>query len=192
MRDFFKGELKTLKIKTGLNQYEKLSELPDAQNQIKLLLDSLVIVCNEFPYIPESDKVRIIQENIIRDQDFQSLNSRVIWKWLNGKKDSYFKELAHIESVSEPPLTGEARDKAIETWLAAVNKMDNNFRVTNDRFKDVREVRNENHASYKPIDADEAMKKQIHLKWIKENFDARTGKPLPTWISEEEWNKLNN
>lgn len=90
MRDFFKSELQTLKAKTGLNQFENMSAMPDKEKQFKILFDSLEMVCAEFQYIPDNDKKRIIQEQIIRDQDFTGLNSRVVWKWLNANKDHYW------------------------------------------------------------------------------------------------------
>lgn len=90
MKDFFKTELQTLKAKTGLNQYETFSNMPDAAKQIGILLDSMVLACNEFPYIPDFDKCAIIQKMIIQDQDFTALNSRSVWKWLNMHKDIYW------------------------------------------------------------------------------------------------------
>lgn len=103
MRDFFKSEFKTLKLKTGLNQYENLCALEDAENQIKLLLDMLVRVCDDFAYIPDNDKKRIIQEGIYRDTEFTQLVPRVVWKWLNAQSAKYFKEAAHIKPEKEAP-----------------------------------------------------------------------------------------
>lgn len=31
--------------------------------------------------------------------------------------------------------------------------------------------------------------RELHIQWIKENYDPYTAKPLPGWISEEEWLK---
>lgn len=90
MREFFKSELESLKAKTGLNQYENLSAMPDAIKQFKILFDSLEMVRAEFHYIPDDAVKQIVQESIIRDQDFTSLNSRVLYRWLNAKKDYYW------------------------------------------------------------------------------------------------------
>lgn len=105
MRDFFKSELETLKIKTNLNQYERLCELPNAKEEIKLLFDLLEKVCNEFPYIPEDQKKRIIQTGIYRDTDFTGLTPRIVWKWLNAESGKYFREDAHkpIEQTTPVP-----------------------------------------------------------------------------------------
>jgi len=119
MKEFFKSELQTLKAKTGLNQYETFSNMPDAANQITILIDSMVLVCKEFEYIPDTDKQKIIQKMIIQDQEFTALNSRVVWKWLNMHKEAYWAKSQ--EKVQEPeqvgPLTPET-EKMISEYLA--------------------------------------------------------------------------
>lgn len=122
MRDFFKSELETLKAKTGLNQYENFSAMVDSEGksigakQIGILLDSMVLACNEFPYIPDMDKCTIIQKMIIQDQDFTALNSRSVWKWLNMHKDVYWGKIKTEEEnpVEYPPLTEEEKKELEE------------------------------------------------------------------------------
>lgn len=36
---------------------------------------------------------------------------------------------------------------------------------------------------------EEAVLKELHWEWTRANFDPITGKPLDTWVSEEEWMK---
>lgn len=38
--------------------------------------------------------------------------------------------------------------------------------------------------------ADQAYQKERHIEYLKNNYDAKTGEKLPTWISEREFNKL--
>ncbi len=102
MREFFKQELKTLKAKTGLNQYENLSALPDAEFQFKILFDSLELACEDFKYIPDKDKERIIQKGIVTAENFTGLNSRVVWAWLNANKEHFWAvETAKQSATSE-------------------------------------------------------------------------------------------
>lgn len=109
MREFFKSELKTLQVKTGLRQYENISAMPDAEFQFKILFDSMIAVCNEFSYIPDNDKKRIIQEQIIKDQDMTALNSRTIWKWFNANKDHYWAVAqAKKDPIKHTPVDFEA------------------------------------------------------------------------------------
>ncbi len=116
MKDFLKSELKTLKAKTGLNQYETFSAMPDAERQITILLDSMVLACNEFPYIPDMDKCQIIQKMIVQDQDFTALNSRSVWKWLNMHKEVYWGKIKHEaeKEIEHPPLTEEEKKELAE------------------------------------------------------------------------------
>lgn len=191
MREFLKSELKTLKAKTGLNQLENLSALPDSQNQIKILLDSIMLVFDEFHFIPDNDKKRIIQENIIRDQEFQGLNSRVVWRWLNAQKDKYYKELAHRESESgEPPLTGEARDKAIAEWLQAVNKLENAVTVKEDKYSEIRANWNPDKKKYTPLSDEEVLRRNAHIEYVKA-MQKLYGTDDTKWDDEFEWISAN-
>lgn len=130
MRDFFKQELQTLKAKTGLNQYENLSAMPDAAFQLKTLFDAIEYVCSQFAYIPDEDKKAIVLEGIITDQEFNQLNARTVYKWLNAKKDRYFKEMAHMptEPVAEP-LKGKEMEDMLKYWESELMGTTNNFNV---------------------------------------------------------------
>jgi hypothetical protein len=41
--------------------------------------------------------------------------------------------------------------------------------------------------SYPSTSASEIRQRELHLEWIRENFDARTGEKLQGWIPEPEW-----
>src|SRR5688572_20894089 len=140
MREFFLDLLQNLDKLTGLKQYEKLLQTTNPKEEIKTLLDILCRVTDQFPYIPDEDKKRIISDAVINDQEFIGLNAKIVSKWLNQRKDHYFQELAHQQKALErEPLTGEARQKKLEEFLAAVNKVDVNFTNKVDMYKEVRE-----------------------------------------------------
>lgn len=191
MRSFFKSELETLKAKTGLNQYETFSNMPDAPHQIKILLDSMILVCQEFHFIPDEDKKRIIREMITRDQEFTGLNSRVIWRWLNAKKDQYYKELAHREAeAGEPPLTGEARDKAIQEYLNAILQVDNNFKVSNDKYSEIRAQWNPEAKKYQPLSSEQVRIRKAHVEYVRA-MQAEFGTDDTKWPDEMDWIEKN-
>lgn len=121
MRDFFKSELESLKAKTGLNQYENLSAMPDAPKQFKILFDSLEMVRAEFHYIPDDAVKQIVQEQIVREVDFTSLNSRVLWKWLNSRKDFYWAQYqSQVEKQAQTtPVPFEALPEALQKEIEA-------------------------------------------------------------------------
>jgi hypothetical protein len=125
MRDFFKQELKSLSRNTGLKQYEKILELEGWEKETSELLDALCKVCNQFDYIPNEDKAKIIKQNIITDQEFTGFNARIIYKWLSQAKSVYFKEAAHVPSgpsESAPILEGEERKKMLQKWLESLGE----------------------------------------------------------------------
>lgn len=42
-----------------------------------------------------------------------------------------------------------------------------------------------------PTPAEVLIQKQLHMQWIRENFDAKTAQPLPTFMKEDEWLAVN-
>lgn len=190
MRDYFLNLLQNLDKLTGMKQYEKLLQMPDYKSEINHLLDILCRVCDQFPFIPDDDKGRIISDAVIADQDFIGLNAKIIFKWLNLKKQSYFKEMAHQESEpSAPPLEGEALEKRLAEWQESLAKLQTNYVQRVDIYQTVREQwqPKEGTEKYTPRNDGFVSEHQRHLDWIKANFDARTGKPLPTWVPEDKW-----
>lgn len=186
MRDFFKSELETLQMKTGLKQYEHISNMPDAEKQFKILLDGMVLACNEFPYIPDPDKKRIIQEQIIRDQDYTSLNSRVIWKWLNAQKDHYWQRFEDQRQEEKHEQCDPAiADMYAEQFKENLKKMEikTQRQPIDERFgKSVSQ-------EYLISSYEQVSQKELRLQWMRENFDINTGKPLQGSITFEEWQK---
>ena len=200
MKEFFKSELQTLKAKTGLNQYETVSNMPDAAKQIGILLDSMVLVCNEFPYIPDSDKQKIIKKMIIQDQEFTALNSRAVWKWLNMHKDAYWAKEQEIEHLEQPagPLSPETEKliKDFQDNLARQMEAEKRNRITSGKRlreemekitrEDSERLEGKKTTEFQTSEL-EAEKKVLHLQYLKENYDPITGKKLENWMEESDW-----
>jgi hypothetical protein len=125
MRDFFRHELETLYLKTGLLQHSKLSAMKDAEVQIKMLLDLLVAKCAHFPLIPDSDKQEIIRERMIDDADFQGFNPKILHKWLNAENAKYLpqSQSQFTEDLNHKPAPPEVADKYIEQWREVMAKI---------------------------------------------------------------------
>jgi hypothetical protein len=122
MRDFFLNLLNNLDKLAGLKQLDKIyavhgNDILGAKKEIKILLDVLCNVSNQFPFIPEDDQQKIITQAVI-SEEFHSLNGNTLYKWLARHKDKYYRE-AHHEKKEETaePLTGEARAAALKKWL---------------------------------------------------------------------------
>lgn len=194
MRAYFLDLLNNLDKLAGLRQVEKImNSSPNPKAEINELIAVLVRVSEQFPYIPMQDQKNIISAAVITDPEFNSLNARIVYKWLAIHKDKFFKEAAHIQQQAEEnwvPLTGEARMARLKEWEKSLEGFEDH--QLNGKFvpyADVREIE-KNDNRYIPPSAEEVESYRLHMEWVRENFDPRTGKPLPTWISEVEWLKL--
>jgi hypothetical protein len=199
MRLFFLELLNNLHLLTGLRQLDKmLSGSPTAsegKEEINQLIDVMVRVAQQFPYIPEQDQKNIISNAVITDQEFTGLNARVIYKWLALHKDKYFKESQHVQEMPTEdwqPLTGDARLARLKEWEQALAPMMERANTT-DRVALKEKMILGHERTEKVIHhstpAEEVEKRLLHNKWIGENHDPKTGKPLDTWKSEEDWLK---
>ena len=121
MRDFYRGIISNLYIYCGNRQAEKMED-----DDITVLLNLLENVSKRFSYIPEEEQKKIILQCLETDTTYQNINVRLISNWLmlNGKK--WFKEEAHQEreEIEGEIVTGEARDKWIQTYLETVAKVE--------------------------------------------------------------------
>lgn len=194
MRKYFYDLLQNLDKLTGMKQYEKLMQLSDFKKEIQTLLDILCRVSDQFPYIPDDDKKRIINDAVISDQEFIGLNAKIIYKWLSMKKEFYFNETT--EPVIHPEaLTGEARAKRLKEFLEAINGFEAAVTVKESPYQAIREQwkPKEGTEIYKPnTDATIMYEKERHFEYIKRHYDARSGAKLPDWIPEDEFNQLYN
>lgn len=120
MREFFKQCMEDLESISGSRQkYYLDSDLEDGERKKKVLLDGMVEASRKFDYIPEKDQQTIIRRMMIEDQNYESLNSRVIWKWLEMHKGKYSTQprLSEEEIIPPPPLSEEMQ-KQIREYLA--------------------------------------------------------------------------
>lgn len=186
MREFFLELLQNLDKFCGLKQYEKIMQLQTHKHELNLLLDILCKVAEQFTFIPEKDKKRIISDAVITDQEFQGLNARIIYKWLNAKKDQFFTELAHqqIEQSAEP-LTGEARMARLKEWEAALAKCTFNETERQNPYKEVKEQWKapEGTEEYKALPAEDVLMKELHIQYLKD----QKGKKPQDFEDEMEW-----
>lgn len=105
MKDFFRECLEQLEDKTGIRQLFFLKTQCESQTDFdkrkNILLDSMVIVSKRFDFIPEEYQQKYILRMITEDQQYDSLNSRTIWRWLDLHKDKHMT----TSRISEEELT---------------------------------------------------------------------------------------
>jgi F0F1-type ATP synthase membrane subunit b/b' len=124
MQEFFKSELKTLAIKTGLEQAEVIYKNASTVQEAKAILDEVTLqwatcTCTSpFDKITPDVKKRIIQDQMIKDESFSKphyghvpgFNNRILWKWLNnhwqihGDKIEKKTEQAKPENIAPPEV----------------------------------------------------------------------------------------
>lgn len=123
MRAYFKKIIFDLYLYVGNRQDNKMTD-----DEIERLLDALERVSKLYSYIPEDKQKEIIDAQLIADKDYQNINARLISKWLEQNGKVYFQQECHVphESNAEP-LTGQAREQAIQMFLTAVQNAGDNF-----------------------------------------------------------------
>lgn len=188
MRAFFQTILENLYIYCGNRQIEKMDD-----TEVTALLDALCRVSALYNYIPEDDQKTIIEKCLVEDKDYQNINARLVSKWLeiNGKK--FFQEIAHKETVHHEPATPEQRSHWLAEWQKELDKINTNFEIRPiSRAEMMREQFFQGEvpqSNYKPLSDEQVKKKELHRRYVSENYDKITGNCLETWIPEEEWLK---
>lgn len=99
MKEFFENCLRDLEALTGKRQVyfwqtetgiDEASGKPKGLRKFEVCVHGMVIQSQNFSYIPEADQKRIITEMMVKDQDYDQLNSQVIHKWLSMYSGKYF------------------------------------------------------------------------------------------------------
>lgn len=191
MREYFFTLLQNLDKLTGIRQYDKLSQADDAKKELNTLLTILCRACDQFPYIPDEAKQRIIDTNIVADADFIGLNAKCIYKYLNANKDRYFKELAHVEIKPEDaPLEGEAFKAKTDWVIAELQKATEPMAARINPYKDiVVPTPVQKGLKYYPADPSVGRMQDLKVQYGREHTDKYTGKRLDGSPTFEEWLK---
>lgn len=192
MRQYFFKLLQNLDKLTGIRQYDKLSQAEDAKKEINTLLTILCRTCEQFPYIPDEAKQRIIDTNIVADADFIGLNAKCIYKYLNTNKDRFFKELAHQEVIKpeDMPLEGEAFKAKTDWVIAELQKAAEPMAARINPYKDiVVPAPVQKGLKYHPADPIVSRMQDLKVQYGREHTDKYTGKKLEGSPTFDEWLK---
>jgi hypothetical protein len=202
MKQFFEQCLRDLEALTGKRQvyYWQTETDTDSTGKAKgarkfeVCVQGMVIQSQNFPYIPEEDQKRIITEMIVKDQDYEALNSSVIYKWLAMYKDKYF--MAANAPEPEPmhqhtPEELERIDKLAQEYLAQLaGAFQPSFKGIE---KDMEAIKRQDKqrvemkgSGYLPS-SEKVMMSELRRVWMLENFDPMTGKKNDNYLSFDEW-----
>lgn len=150
MRDFFKQCLEDLEALTGNRQMYYFATDADGQRKLKVCLDGMVLAANDYPFIPEEAKRKIIRDQMVKDQNYEALNSRTVHKWLTAAANAYrthsqFTEddLTPRDQLGNPaePAPPEVADKYYQQWLASLVKIGNVLPTIEQIKADLKEVK---------------------------------------------------
>jgi hypothetical protein len=97
------------------------------------------------------------------------------------------------DEPQEPIVTGEKRDEYINQWLQSVKEMkvvSSVPKLTHKEISDEGDWLPKKPAPYPMCSEAEVIKIDLHIAYIKQNYDARTGEKLACWMPESEWKDL--
>ena len=131
------------------------------------------------------------QEKLLR------IDGAVIFSWIDRYMDEKYQviEDALYKEKDNQYFKNVVPENSDRDWLSEWQKAV----IESDGVRAVRDITQEEiesegrekpkKESYPATSYNEVKKRKLHIQWIKENYDARTGDPLPTWIKESEWTK---
>jgi hypothetical protein len=206
MKEFFKKELETLQAKTGIRQFETIMAKDNWEEEVDALINPMLEECNRPPFniVKPEVKERVIRDAILNDQEFIGLNAKFVRKALNAWWGIYGgKILEAVNQKSEGvykkvPLTPE-EDAKVNVLLDSYKKRllsgGPAFEIKKVPQLTEAEIKEEGQVERKktvvrstPLSYHESQER--HRRYVLENYDMYTGKQLPTWMPEDEWNKL--
>lgn len=207
MKIFFEQCLRDLHQLTGLKQYIEICNKPtkqEAETEFNSLIESMIFICNQYPYIPDSEKQKVIKSRMMDTPEFYGLNARFVKLALERVKDLYWKEQAYIETnallskesnaVPLEECSEETQRLVKEMTLKLASGSIQKIEPANDRelkaiqTEDELRVKKEALSKGYPIaTAEELERRELHLEWIKECTDKITGKLLPGALNESDW-----
>lgn len=115
MKEFFKQCLKDLEALAGKRQLAfweiEAAKSEDAKKEgdrlIKVCIEGMLFACQDFTFIPDDHKKRIIREQMVKDAaNYDALNGATVYKWLARAATAY---RTHSQ-FSESDLTPRDKD----------------------------------------------------------------------------------
>jgi hypothetical protein len=198
MYDFFHGELKTLKARTGYTQWEKLNDSPKAADEINDLIKYMIDECVKPPFdlVKDEVKQRVISRAIVEDGDFIGLNAKFVRKALNAWWNVYGGKIIEARDESKAPvkvdLDPEA-DARVNVLLQSFQRSIRNGvfqqvpKITQEEAKQEGDVRPKAHVyhstdlSYKK-QIDERVRKGREL-YFRENYPGGSDEDLKAYLA---------
>jgi len=119
------------------------------------------------------------------------IDGAVIGQWFSRYLDEKYDALEQKKEKEKPEKQEKVNRASSSHADACIKQMLENLGVpSEDPNSNAKENEFQRHKiTYTPPSREEVEKKELHRRWVRENHDPISGKPLATWISEEEWIK---
>jgi len=201
MYEFFHDEFQSLRAKTGIRQWEQLNDQPDSA---KVIHDHIQFMCKEcdkppFHVVDAKVKQRVISRAIVEDGDFIGLNAKFVRKALNAwwmvNRDRVMEALNDHKIADKIQLTPEQSrkiDEIANRYIAEllqgggprpVPEVENAEKQGAEWTSDI-----ERRAiQYPKTTPEQAAAHELHLEYVRRNYDKYTAEKLSNWIPESEW-----
>lgn len=200
MYDFFHKEFKHLKALTGLNQWERLNDSPNAAAEINEIITALVDETKRDPFKMIKPEVlqRVIHDAMMNDDNFIGLNPKFVRKALNAWWGIYGQKLLEArdqrdkEDFQPVKLTKEQNEKVdslINSYLQTLrsNKVP---KLTKQEIQEEGQVRPKAHVYHS---TDLSYQKQIEERvrkgrelYFRENYPGATENDLKKYLESFE------
>jgi len=117
MKEFLKQCFRDLEALTGIRQLYFFEVDPEGERKLDICIQGILKVCEMYPYIPEEAQKKIIREQMVKDQDYEALNSRTVWKWFDKAKDIYWNRKEERQEIETTTVElSEETQKLVREW----------------------------------------------------------------------------
>ena len=117
MKEFLKQCFRDLEALTGIRQLYFFEIDPEGERKLDICIQGILKVCEMYPYIPEEAQKKIIREQMVKDQDYEALNSRTVWKWFDKAKDIYWNRKEERQEIETTTVElSEETQKLVREW----------------------------------------------------------------------------
>ena len=194
MNEFLRQCFRDLEAITGIRQLYYFETDPDGERKLDVCIKGILLTCKQFPYIPEEAQQKIIREQMVKDQEFDALNSRTVWKWFDKAKDIWWaKSQEPVPEVKDAgPLTPETEKLIREFQVGLLNGMGKERPLFKERLADEMakiQAEDKSRLEGKEIAKSERYKYQtdeaaLRMAELRREYgatcrDLHTGRPLP-------------
>lgn len=127
--------------------------------------------------------------------DYHKLDAATIMSWMGKhieEKSMYRERDATTAKIEEEKDVKDPDYKAFKKRLEEERKIQKDGKLTEFKRRQAEAKVIIENIGYKPPAADEVRKRELHIKWIRENYDSISGKPKPGWMAENDWLKKQN